>query len=38
MKAKRWEEVVEKLVSNTKERTDEVVLIFERSGLGEGEA
>lgn len=28
--AKSWEEVVEKLVSNTPERTDEVVLVFER--------
>lgn len=30
MKAKRWEEVVEALVSNVPQRTDEVVLIFER--------
>jgi len=28
--AKSWEEVVDKLVSNTPERTDEVVLVFER--------
>lgn len=30
MKAKRWEDVVEALVSNVPQRTDEVVLIFER--------
>ena len=29
-KAKAWEQVVEALVSNTQDRTDEVVLIFER--------
>lgn len=29
-KAQSWDEVVEKLVSNTPERTDEVVLVFER--------
>ena len=29
-KAKSWDELVEKLVSNTPERTDEVVLVFER--------
>jgi len=34
MKAKRWEEVVDALVSNTRERTDEVVLIFEREKGG----
>ena len=31
MKAGQWEEVVEALVSNTPERTDEVVLVFERA-------
>jgi hypothetical protein len=31
MKANSWEEVVEALTSNTLDRTDEVVLIFERS-------
>lgn len=30
IKAKAWEQVVEALTSNTVERTDEVVLIFER--------
>jgi hypothetical protein len=30
MKAGQWEEVVEALVSNTPQRTDEVLLIFER--------
>ena len=29
-KAQRWEQVVEALVSNTEQRTDECVLIFER--------
>jgi hypothetical protein len=29
-KAQRWEQVVEALVSNTDQRTDECVLIFER--------
>jgi len=29
-RAKSWDELVEKLVSNTPERTDEVVLVFER--------
>lgn len=31
MSAKSWEQVVNALVSNTPERTDEVVLIFERA-------
>jgi len=31
MKANKWEEVVEALVSNTPQRTDEVVLVFERA-------
>jgi hypothetical protein len=31
MKAKSWEQVVQALTTNTKERTDEVVLIFERA-------
>ena len=31
LKAKAWEQLVEALVSNTQERTDEVVLVFERS-------
>ena len=30
LKAKRWEQVVEALVSNVPQRTDEVLLIFER--------
>ena len=30
MKASQWDEVVEALTSNTPQRTDEVVLIFER--------
>ena len=30
MKASKWEEVVEALTSNTPQRTDEVVLVFER--------
>lgn len=30
LKAKSWEQVVEALISNTQDRTDEVVLIFER--------
>lgn len=30
MKAKSWDAVVEALLSNTQQRTDEVVLIFER--------
>lgn len=34
-KANTWEEVVEALVSNTQQRTDEVVLIFERKVAGE---
>ncbi len=34
-KANRWEEVVEALTSNTPQRTDEVVLIFERPLLQE---
>lgn len=29
-KAKDWDELVDKLVSNTPERTDEVILVFER--------
>lgn len=42
MKAVQWEQVVQALLSNTKDRTDEVILIFERpidtkeSGDGEG--
>ena len=31
MKARAWEQVVEALTSNTRQRTDEVVLIFERA-------
>jgi hypothetical protein len=31
VKAVRWEQVIEALTSNTPERTDEVVLIFERA-------
>ena len=31
LKAKAWEQVVEALTSNTAERTDDVVLIFERA-------
>ena len=31
LQAKSWEQVVEALVSNTEDKTDEVVLIFERA-------
>lgn len=31
LKAKAWQQVIDALTSNTKERTDEVVLIFERA-------
>jgi len=34
MKADAWEQVVEALVSNTPDRTDEVVLLFERALQG----
>lgn len=30
LQANAWEQVVEALVSNTEDKTDEVVLIFER--------
>jgi len=30
-KATSWDEVIEALVSNTEERTDEVTLVFERA-------
>jgi len=30
LQAKSWEQVVEALVSNTQDKTDEVLLIFER--------
>ena len=34
MRAKRWEDVVEALTSNVEQRTDEVVLLFERPIAG----
>jgi len=37
MRAKRWEDVVAALTSNVEQRTDEVVLLFERP-LGDGDA